>query len=90
MYLKGYGTVPELLLGLTDYFVLYNTERPHQSLDYRTPDEIYRTSSGGGASIVDQFSERQTTRSDTETQLGQRRSAACDRLPFHKRGVKVS
>ena len=82
VYLKGYVTVPELLLGLTEYFVFYNTERPHQSLDYRTPDEIYRTASGGGASIVDQFSERQTTRSDTETPSGPRRSAACDRLPF--------
>jgi hypothetical protein len=20
----------------------YNTERPHQSLDYKTPDEVYR------------------------------------------------
>ena len=82
VYLKGYVTVPELLLGLTEYFVFYNTERPHQSLDYSTPDEIYRTASGGGASIVDQFSERKTTRSETETQSGQRRSAACDRLPF--------
>ena len=82
VYLRGYTTLSELQLGLTDYFVFYNTERPHQSLNYSTPDEIYRTASGGGASIVDQFSERKTTRSETETQSGQRRSAACDRLPF--------
>jgi len=35
VYLKGYTTLPELLLGLTEYFVFYNTERMHQSLDYR-------------------------------------------------------
>lgn len=61
VYLKGYANVPELLLGLTDYFELYNTERPHQSLSYRTPDQVYKTASGGGARIVDKFIERKTT-----------------------------
>lgn len=56
VYLKGYDTLPELLLGLTEYFVFYNTERTRQSLDYDTPDQIYRTGSGGGARIVDKFS----------------------------------
>ncbi len=81
VYLKGYGTVPELLLGLTEYFVFYNTERTHQSLGYNTPDEVYRTASGGGARIVDKFGEREKSRSETEAKSGQRRSAACDRLP---------
>ena len=56
VYLKGYGTLPELLLGLTEYFVFYNTERTHQSLGYDTPDQVYRTGSGGGARIMDKFS----------------------------------
>ncbi|MBA2658075.1 MAG: hypothetical protein H0U72_00565 [Nitrosospira sp.] len=73
--------MPELLLGLTEYFVFYNTQRTHQSLDYNTPDEVYRTASGGGARIVDNFSERKKSRSETEAKPGQRRSAACDRLP---------
>ena len=81
VYLKGYVTVPELLLGLMEYFVFYNTERTHQSLDYNTPDEVYRTASGGGARIVDKFGEREKSRSETEAKPGQRRSAACDRLP---------
>ncbi len=81
VYLRGYATVPELLLGLTEYFVFYNTQRTHQSLDYNTPDEVYRTASGGGAKIVDKFSERKKSRLETETKPGQRRSAACDRLP---------
>jgi putative transposase len=81
VYLKGYATVPELLLGLTEYFDFYNTERTHQSLDYRTPDEVYRTASGGGATIVDKFSGSESSRSETEAKSGQRRSAACDRLP---------
>jgi putative transposase len=58
VYLRGYATVPELLLGLTEYFVFYKTERTHQSLDYRTSDEVYRIASSGGASMVDHFSER--------------------------------
>ena len=29
VYLKGYATVDELLLGLSDYFALYNSQRPH-------------------------------------------------------------
>jgi putative transposase len=41
VYLKGYERVPELEGGLRTYFGFYNTERPHQSLDYRTPAEVY-------------------------------------------------
>jgi putative transposase len=81
VYLKGYATVPELLLGLTEYFVFYNTQRTHQSLDYSTPDAVYRTASGGGARIVDKFTEREKTHSEIEVKTGQRRSAAGDRLP---------
>jgi len=81
VYLKGYVTVPELLLGLTEYFVFYNTERTHQSLDYSTPDKVYRTAAGGGARIVDKFTEREKTSVEKEVKPGQRCSAACDRLP---------
>jgi len=41
VYLKDYGVVDEARRGLSDYFVLYNTERLHQSLNYRTPAEVY-------------------------------------------------
>ena len=41
VYLKGYERVPELEGGLRAYFGFYNTERWHQSLDYRTPAEVY-------------------------------------------------
>ena len=41
VYLKDYETVPELDAGLHDYFELYNNDRPHQSLGYRTPAEVY-------------------------------------------------
>jgi putative transposase len=81
VYLKGYAGLPELLLGLTEYFVFYNTERFHQSLGYLTPDEVYRSASGGGARIEDKFSEKETSRTKTEVKSGQRRSAASERLP---------
>jgi putative transposase len=61
VYLKGYVTMPELHLGLTEYFDFYNTERPHQSLGNSTPVQVYQTASGGGARITDKFVERKTT-----------------------------
>ncbi len=41
IYIKEYATVPELLTGLSDYFDLYNYERPHQSLGYCTPADVH-------------------------------------------------
>ena len=34
--------IPETVSGLTAYFRFYDEDRPHQSLDYRTPGEVYR------------------------------------------------
>lgn len=47
VYLRGYGSVPELEKGLRAYFAFYNEARLHQSLGYRTPAEVYREASGG-------------------------------------------
>ncbi len=55
VYLKGYASMGELLLGLADYFAFYNGERPHQSLENKTSDVVYRSVIGGGAMVVDQF-----------------------------------
>ncbi len=41
VYLKSYETVKEARDGLTRYFQLYNNERLHESLGYRTPQEVY-------------------------------------------------
>ena len=41
VYLRGYESVPDLERGLAAYFRFYNHERPHQSLGYRTPAEVY-------------------------------------------------
>ena len=41
VYLKEYGTPRETRLGLGTYLNFYNQERPHQSLEYRTPAEVY-------------------------------------------------
>jgi putative transposase len=42
LYLHRYETVPELGQGLLRYFPFYNQERPHQSLAYRTPWQVYQ------------------------------------------------
>lgn len=73
VYLKCYTQVPELMVGLSAYFVFYNTERPHQALSYRTPNEIHIAGTGGGACIVDKFSVRQQP---SIVGSGQRRVAA--------------
>ena len=41
VYLKDYQSISDLRAGLTDYFHFYNYERFHQSLNYKTPAEIY-------------------------------------------------
>jgi putative transposase len=41
VYLNDYATGPALFAGLTRYFLFYNQERPHQSLNYRTPAQVY-------------------------------------------------
>ena len=39
---------PSWKSGLTAYFWFYDEERPHQSLGYRTPAEVYRPGLRGG------------------------------------------
>ena len=94
VYLKGYGSMGELTLGLAEYFTFYNGERPHQSLGQKTPNAVYRTAIGGGAEIVDKFggavedppvplrstggSSTAKARSKAKTNPGQRRPAASE------------
>lgn len=41
IYIKEYETPRELRSGLSDFFNKYNHKRPHQSLGYKTPAEVY-------------------------------------------------
>jgi len=41
VYLKAYESIAEARKGLTKYFDFYNRSRRHQSLDRRTPDDVY-------------------------------------------------
>ncbi len=41
VYLKDYASVAEARASIAGYFQFYHHERLHQSLDYRTPAEIY-------------------------------------------------
>jgi putative transposase len=42
VYLKAHANVSELACGVSSWLRFYNHERPHQSLGYRTPAEVYR------------------------------------------------
>ena len=50
IYIKEYERVPDLESGLASYFWFYDEERPHQSLDYQTPGEVYRAGRRAGLS----------------------------------------
>ncbi len=41
VYLKEYETVPDAIGHLGAYFEFYNRERLHQSLQYRTPEQVW-------------------------------------------------
>jgi putative transposase len=41
VYLSDYSSPREARQGIERYFQFYNTERPHQSLDYRCPVDLY-------------------------------------------------
>jgi len=41
VYVNNYETVMDAVFSLSKYFEFYNNERPHQSLDYQTPYEVY-------------------------------------------------
>ena len=41
IFIHSYESIPEVREGLNEYFPFYNNERRHQSLDYKTPAEIY-------------------------------------------------
>lgn len=45
VYLKAYDTVAEARAGIGAWFRFYNHERPHQSLDYRTPWQAFQEGS---------------------------------------------
>ena len=41
VYLKAYRNGSEARKGIDAYLELYNRERPHQSLGYRTPAQVF-------------------------------------------------
>jgi len=47
VFLKDYADATQAREGLRAYFRFYNQERPHQTLEYRTPAEVYGGREGG-------------------------------------------
>lgn len=43
IYIRDYATMKDLRSGINRYFDFYNNVRFHQSLDYRTPDEMHQS-----------------------------------------------
>lgn len=51
VYLKQYSCTEEAYDGISSYIKMYNKRRPHSSLNYRTPEEVYKKIDGGSAPI---------------------------------------
>jgi putative transposase len=47
VYLKSYENVTEATSGIGNFIQFYNWERPHQSLGYKTPADIYLSGRNG-------------------------------------------
>ena len=45
IYLKSYESGADCYKGMSSYFKFYSHERPHQSLDFRTPWEVHNSRS---------------------------------------------
>lgn len=39
--MHSFDTISQARNVLKEYIIFYNRERPHQSLDYQTPNEVY-------------------------------------------------
>ena len=53
VYLHEHATVPELINGLSRWFVRYNSWRPHQALGNLTPDKVYQQSPRSQEGVLD-------------------------------------
>lgn len=42
IFLKAYQNGGDLRKGLNEYFLFYNQERFHESLAYKTPQQVYQ------------------------------------------------
>jgi putative transposase len=78
VYLNGYANMGELMVGMAAYMSFFNAERPHQSLGYKTPEQVYRTGIGGGAIILDKYGSGTEAKAASTPITGQRRTAACE------------
>jgi len=52
VYLRAYANGSEARAGLTRYFRFYNARRTHQTLDYRTPDDVYCSGLAAAAAVA--------------------------------------
>jgi putative transposase len=42
IFIKAYNSLPDARVGIKEFINHYNYERPHQSLGYKTPSQVYK------------------------------------------------
>src|SRR5690606_28165678 len=52
VYLKDYSTPREARQSIGAYFEYYNQRRPHQALDYQTPEAVYLSTDASHTSLL--------------------------------------
>ena len=52
VYLRRYGLMPEAAIGIGRYIKFFNSERPHQSFQFQTPDSVFEQSLRGRSKIA--------------------------------------
>jgi putative transposase len=83
VYLKKHEDMPDLMMGLTPYFMFYNHARKRQSLGYQTPELVYRSGVGCCAKIVDKFGGvLEELEAEITQKPGQRRATAAEKALF--------
>ena len=53
VHLRVYESLPEARRCIDSYIDFYNGQRPHQSLDYKMPDEVYFEGGHGPVDMMD-------------------------------------
>ena len=79
VYLKAYSNGREAKDGLDAYFHFYNTQRPHQALDYRTPAEVF---SGDSLPSDQQSTERRWSKSRALVNFGKTVGLSLNNTPI--------
>ncbi|MEK6528473.1 MAG: IS3 family transposase, partial [Nitrospirota bacterium] len=92
IFIHDYKSVTELKYGISKYMQFYNTERFHQSLEYKTPDEVYYEDQKTGSIAINQLTiiEEKSRMKTTQKPEKEVRNGLCQNLTSFFESMKGS